>query len=123
MIRAPITGKVVQADFQKGSGNTITLVHTNGLQTRYYHLSRFAKNLKVGKQVVQKETIGYVGTTGLSTGPHLHYSMIKNGKYIDPAAQGVQREPPPSNKVAYLQAIKPRVATLKALPPVVAKIP
>jgi len=118
---APIAGKVVQADFQKGSGNTITLVHAGGLQTRYFHLSRFAKNLKVGKTVAQKETIGYVGTTGLSTGPHLHYSMIKNGKYIDPAAEGVQREPPPANKAAYLQAIKPRIAALRALPPVVAK--
>jgi murein DD-endopeptidase MepM/ murein hydrolase activator NlpD len=118
---APIAGRVTQADFQKGSGNTITIAHSGGLQTRYFHLSAFAKGIKVGKQVVQKETIGYVGTTGLSTGPHLHYCMIKNGKYIDPAAESVQREPPPANKVAYLQAIKPRLAALKALPPVVAK--
>jgi hypothetical protein len=47
--------------------------------------------------------------------------MIKNGKYIDPASQGIQRDPPPANKAAYLQAIKPRVATLKSLPPVMAK--
>jgi murein DD-endopeptidase MepM/ murein hydrolase activator NlpD len=89
--------------------------------TKYYHLSRFAKGLKVGKHVAQKEVIGYVGTTGLSTGPHLHFSMIKNGKYVDPAGQGVQRDPPVANKKAYLQAIKPRLAALKALAPVVAK--
>jgi len=118
---APTAGKVVQAEMMHGSGNTIVLSHPNGLQTRYYHLSRFAKGLKVGKQVAQKEVIGFVGTTGLSTGPHLHFSMIKNGKYIDPASQGVQRDPGPANRTAYLQAIKPRVATLKSLPPVVAK--
>ncbi|MBN2574103.1 MAG: peptidoglycan DD-metalloendopeptidase family protein [Deltaproteobacteria bacterium] len=118
---APSAGKVVQADFQKGSGNTIVIVHSNKLVTKYYHLSRFAKGLKVGKHVAQKEVIGYVGTTGLSTGPHLHFSMIKNGKYVDPAGQGVQRDPPVANKKAYLQAIKPRLAALKALAPVVAK--
>ena len=118
---APTAGKVVQAEMMHGSGNTITIVHANGLQTRYYHLSRFAKGLKVGKNVAQKETIGFVGNTGLSTGPHLHFSMIKNGKYIDPASQGIQRDPPPSNRLAYLQAIRPRIAALKALPPVVAK--
>jgi murein DD-endopeptidase MepM/ murein hydrolase activator NlpD len=120
---APTAGKVVQAEMMKGSGNTIVLNHVGGLQTRYYHLSRFAKGLKVGKQVAQKETIGFVGTTGLSTGPHLHFSMIKNGKYIDPASQGIQRDPPPSNRVAFLQAIKPRVAALKSMQPAVAKNP
>jgi murein DD-endopeptidase MepM/ murein hydrolase activator NlpD len=118
---APTAGKVVQAEMMKGSGNTIVLSHPNGLQTRYYHLSRFARGLKVGKQVAQKEVIGFVGTTGLSTGPHLHFSMVKNGKYIDPASQGIQRDPGPANRAAYMEAIKPRVATLKSLPPVVAQ--
>ena len=118
---APTAGKVVQAEMMHGSGNTIVISHANGLQTRYYHLSRFAKGLKPGKQVAQKEVIGFVGTTGLSTGPHLHFSMVKNGKYIDPASQGIQRDPGPANRAAYLEAIRPRVATLKSLPPVVAK--
>lgn len=118
---APTAGKVVKAEMMRGSGNTIVLSHTNGLQTRYYHLSRFARGLKVGKHVAQKEVIGFVGTTGLSTGPHLHFSMVKNGKYIDPASHGVQRDPPPANRAAYLHAIIPRIAALKALPPVVAK--
>jgi len=119
---APTAGKVLQAEMMKGgSGNTIVLQHANGLQTRYYHLSRFARGLHPGKQVAQKEVIGFVGNTGLSTGPHLHFSMVKNGKYIDPASQGVQREPGPANRVAYLQAIKPRLAALNALPPTVAK--
>ena len=120
---APSAGKVVQADFQRGSGNTIAINHGNGLVTKYYHLSRFAKGLKVGKHVAQKQTIGYVGTTGLSTGPHLHFSMVRNGKFIDPLTQKSKREPPPTNRAAFLQAIKPRVAALKAMQPAVAKNP
>jgi murein DD-endopeptidase MepM/ murein hydrolase activator NlpD len=118
---APTSGKVVQAEMMRGSGNTIVLAHAGGLQTRYYHLSRFAKGLKPGKQVQQKEVIGFVGTTGLSTGPHLHFSMVKNGQFIDPAKQAIQREAGPSNRVAYLEAIRPRIAALKSLPPAVAK--
>ena len=118
---APTGGKVVQAEMMRGSGNTIVLSHSNGLQTRYYHLSRFAKGLKVGKLVAQKEVIGFVGTTGLSTGPHLHFSMVKNGQYVDPDKQTIQREAGPANRGAYLDAIRQRVAILKSLPPVVAK--
>ncbi|HEY5284465.1 MAG TPA: peptidoglycan DD-metalloendopeptidase family protein [Polyangia bacterium] len=118
---APAGGKVVQAEMMRGSGNTIAIQHAGGLQTRYFHLSRFAKGLKVGKQVQQKEIIGFVGTTGLSTGPHLHFSVVKNGQYIDPDKLSVQREAGPSNRAAYLDAVRPRVAILKSLPPVVAK--
>ncbi len=118
---APASGKVVQAEMMRGSGNTIVLLHANGLQTRYFHLSRFAKGLKPGKQVAQKEVIGFVGTTGLSTGPHLHFSVVKNGQYIDPDKLPLQREAGPANRVAYLDAIRQRVAILKSLPPVVAK--
>ena len=118
---APAGGKVVQAEMMRGSGNTIAIQHANGIQTRYFHLSRFAKGLKVGRQVQQKEVIGFVGTTGLSTGPHLHFSVVKNGQYIDPDKLAVQREAGPANRAAYLDAVRPRVAILKSLPPVVAK--
>jgi len=118
---ASMAGKVVQAEMLRGSGNTIVIQHGNGLQTRYFHLSKFAKNLKVGKQVQQKEVIGYVGTTGLSTGPHLHFSVVKSGQYIDPAKVSVVHEPGPTNRAAFLSAIRPRVAALKALPPVMAR--
>jgi murein DD-endopeptidase MepM/ murein hydrolase activator NlpD len=114
-------GKVAQAEMMRGSGNTIVIQHGNGVQTRYYHLSRFAKNMKAGKQVQQKEVIGYVGTTGLSTGPHLHFSVVKNGQFIDPSKLSVMREAGPSNLKAFLAAVRPRVAALKALPPMVAK--
>ena len=118
---APAGGKVLQAEMMRGSGNTIVLGHANGLQTRYYHLSHFAKGLHPGKQVQQKEVIGFVGTTGLSTGPHLHFSVVKNGQFIDPAKLAVQREAGPANRVAYLDAIRARIAILKSLPPTVAK--
>lgn len=118
---ASMGGKVTQAEMMRGSGNTIVIQHGNGLQTRYYHLSRFAKNMKAGKQVQQKEVIGYVGTTGLSTGPHLHFSVVKNGQYIDPSKLSVMREAGPANLKAFLAAVRPRAAALKALPPMVAK--
>ena len=117
---APASGKVIAAGFDKGMGNNIAISHTNHLVTKYYHLSRFAKGMKVGKHVAQKEVIGFVGTTGLSTGPHLHFSMVKNGRFIDPATQKSQRDAPVANRSAFLKAIRPRLAALKALAPVVA---
>ncbi len=65
------------------NGNLITVRHTGGYETGYSHLSRFAKGLKVGARVEQKQLIGYVGSTGRSTGPHLHFSAKKAGRFID----------------------------------------
>jgi murein DD-endopeptidase MepM/ murein hydrolase activator NlpD len=118
---ASMAGKVVQVGMMRGSGNTIVISHANGLQTRYYHLSRFARNLKVGKQVQQKEVIGYVGTTGLSTGPHLHFSVVRHGQFIDPAKVPVLREPGPPKRAAFFAAIRPRLAALKSLSGAMAK--
>ena len=114
-------GKVVEVGMKPGSGNTVVLNHGSGLQTRYYHLSRFAKGLKPGMQVQQKEVIGYVGTTGLSTGPHLHFSVVKAGVFVDPSTLTISREPSVANRSAYLEAIRPRLAALRVLPPAVAK--
>jgi hypothetical protein len=89
---APIGTPVVAAGAGKVSfvgragpnGNMITIAHDAGFQTGYSHLSRFAKALKAGMRVEQRQTIGYVGSTGRSTGPHLHFSAKKNGRFIDP---------------------------------------
>jgi hypothetical protein len=62
----------------------ITIAHDGGFQTGYSHLSRFVKGLRAGARVEQKQPIGFVGSTGRSTGPHLHFSAKKNGRFIDP---------------------------------------
>ena len=77
-------GVVIYKGWRNGNGNTVTIRHPNGYETMYNHLSRFGKDIKVGKRVKQKEIIGYVGTSGLATGPHLDYRMKKNGKFINP---------------------------------------
>jgi murein DD-endopeptidase MepM/ murein hydrolase activator NlpD len=66
------------------SGNLVTIRHADGLTTGYAHLSRFAPRLKPGTSVDTRQLIGYVGSTGRSTGPHLHFSAKKNGVFIDP---------------------------------------
>jgi murein DD-endopeptidase MepM/ murein hydrolase activator NlpD len=81
-VRASGDGVVTLAGWSGGYGKTVKLRHPNGYQTLYGHLSRI--NVKRGQRVAQKEIIGAVGTTGLSTGPHLDYRMIKNGTFVDP---------------------------------------
>ena len=68
-----------------GNGNYIKLKHAGGLATMYLHMSRFATGMRQGKRVKQGETIGYVGSTGLATGPHLCYRMTRNGVPVNPA--------------------------------------
>jgi murein DD-endopeptidase MepM/ murein hydrolase activator NlpD len=80
---AAAAGKVVVRAPSGGAGNLVIIRHDNGIETAYMHLSKFAK-IRVGQRVEAKTVIGYVGTTGLSTGPHLHFGVRKNGQYIDP---------------------------------------
>ena len=114
---ASASGRVVEAQKKRGSGNTVVIAHASGLATRYYHLSRFAAGLHAGQLVRQKDVIGFVGTTGLSTGPHLHFSLTKNGAFVDPSKMQVTRDPSVPDRAAFLDAIRPRVATLKQLQP------
>ncbi len=102
---------------KRGSGNTVVIAHANGLATRYYHLSKFARGLRAGQQVKQKDVIGFVGTTGLSTGPHLHFSVTKNGAFVDPSKLAVNRDPPVPDRGAFMEAIRPRIAAMKAIQP------
>lgn len=77
-----------------GYGNTVMIRHTNGYKTLYGHLSSYAKNLYVGKRVQQGEIIGYVGSTGWSTGPHLHYTIYHHDTPIDPLSLNNVSGPP-----------------------------
>ncbi len=80
-------GIVQEAHYSSTAGNMVSIQHMNGLATEYFHLSKFADGLHAGSRVTQKQLVGYVGTTGLSTGPHLHFGMLKNGSHVDPQAQ------------------------------------
>lgn len=77
-------GVVLSADWKGGYGRHIEIQHLNGYVTTYSHLSGFARGIEHGVKVRQGQVIGYVGTTGLSTGPHLHYEVKINGNFVDP---------------------------------------
>ncbi len=77
-------GVVTRADYSESYGNIIDVLHFNTYTTRYAHLNNFSNNIKVGTKVLQGDVIGYVGSTGLATGPHLHYEFHINGKHTNP---------------------------------------
>ncbi|MCB4822670.1 M23 family metallopeptidase [Roseicella aerolata] len=84
-VLAAADGEVTQIGWMKGYGRIITLRHEEDRLTRYAHLSAFAPGLKKGDRVRQGELIGKVGSTGMATGPHLHYELVEAGRPIDPA--------------------------------------
>ena len=86
-IKAAGDGKVILAGRKGGYGNTVILQHGNSYKTLYAHMKGFAKGIRSGSSVKQGQVIGYIGTTGLSTGPHLHYEFQINGRHVDPLAQ------------------------------------
>jgi murein DD-endopeptidase MepM/ murein hydrolase activator NlpD len=83
-VRTTGNGTIKYAGRRNGCGNEIVIQHTNDYSTRYCHLDRFHSGIAKGKKVFQGETIGYVGSTGLATGPHLHYEFKIGNKHIDP---------------------------------------
>jgi len=83
-IKATAKGKIIYRGWKGGYGKCIIVSHGNGMRSLYAHMSRFRKGLSVGSYVSQGKVIGYIGTTGRSTGPHLHFGMYKNGKPINP---------------------------------------
>ena len=76
-------GKIVRARWCGGGGNCVKVKHNSTYSTIYAHLSKFASGIKEGMRVKQGRIIGYVGSTGMSTGPHLHYEVVENGKKIN----------------------------------------
>jgi murein DD-endopeptidase MepM/ murein hydrolase activator NlpD len=80
-------GSVESAGWSGGGGNTIVLRHRANFKTMYNHLSRFGKGIRAGSRVRQRQVIGHVGSTGLSSGPHLDYRVMKDGKFVNPLQQ------------------------------------
>ena len=83
-VRATASGRVMAVGWNGGYGNTVTIRHPGPYSTLYAHLKRYRPGLRAGQHVAQGEIIGYVGRTGLATGPHLHYELQVNGAHRDP---------------------------------------
>jgi murein DD-endopeptidase MepM/ murein hydrolase activator NlpD len=100
-------GVVVQKGYKGGGGHTVKIRHNSVYSTAYLHLSRYAKNLSVGSHVSQGEVIGYVGSTGASTGPHLDFRVWKNGSPINPLTmESPSVEPVPQSAMSEFVALR-----------------
>ena len=112
-------GVVTSVKYEGAGGNTVRIRHNSVYSTAYLHLSKYAKGLKAGQRVRQGEVIGYVGSTGRSTGPHLDFRVWKNGTPINP----LKMESPPAepidekNRASFEEAAakyKARIDTIQA---------
>jgi murein DD-endopeptidase MepM/ murein hydrolase activator NlpD len=90
-IMAAGDGVIEKIGTRAGYGRSITLKHLHGYETTYNHMSGYAKGLKAGDRVTQNQVIGFIGSTGLSTGPHLHFEVLVNGRFVDPLKIKVPR--------------------------------
>jgi murein DD-endopeptidase MepM/ murein hydrolase activator NlpD len=126
-IFAASSGKIVKLGDYGANGNFIAIEHRNGYETGYSHLLRFEPGLKVGDAVKRLQPIGYVGSTGRSTGPHLHFSAKKDGKFIDPESLGLDRLTTlPPDQLALFQKVKVKYDELLVsveLPPAITPPP
>ncbi len=111
-VHAAGAGRVSFAGRRGGYGNAVVLAHTSSVSTLYGHMSRFARNLHLGSHVQQGDVIGYVGMTGLATGPHLHYEYLVNGVHKNP--QTVQLPGAEPLRAEALQKFRGAVAPLLA---------
>ena len=103
-IRAVADGVVVKAGWDGGYGRVVRIRHRAGYQTLYAHLSRFGRGIRSGARVNQRQVIGYVGTTGMSTGPHLHYEVLKGGRRVNPLGEKfIPGDPVPAARRAEFQ--------------------
>jgi murein DD-endopeptidase MepM/ murein hydrolase activator NlpD len=114
-------GEVVFAGWSGGFGNMIRVKHHNGFMSCYGHLSRFARGLSVGQHVAQKQLIGFVGATGLATGPHLDFRLAQNGRFLDPLRLRIDAgEPvPPRSRSRFAKLREMRMAELREAQPAI----
>ena len=106
-ILATADGVITKRARTRGNGNYIKMRHDRTYETQYLHMSRFAKGVTVGTRVKQGDVIGYIGSTGLATGPHVCYRFWKNGKQVDPRREKMpQPEPLPASERAAFDLLK-----------------
>jgi murein DD-endopeptidase MepM/ murein hydrolase activator NlpD len=106
-VRVTASGTVTFAGWDGGGGRTVKVRHPNGYLTCYLHLSKFARDLRAGARVRQGDVVGFVGSTGLATAPHLDYRVQRNGRWIDPLALGgVPAEPLSRARLAEFQLVR-----------------
>lgn len=118
-IMATSDGVIIHRGPKGGLGNAIEIRHPNGFITRYGHMSGFKRGLSVGSRVKQSDVIGYVGMTGLATGPHLHYEMLRSGQHMDPLSVDLPAgDPVPSDDMGrWRTEMTGRMALLESIPP------
>ncbi|MDX1299451.1 MAG: peptidoglycan DD-metalloendopeptidase family protein [Pseudomonas sp.] len=113
-IKAAGDGRITLAGRHGGYGNAVVIQHGQRYRTLYAHMNGFAKGIRSGSNVKQGQIIGYIGTTGLSTGPHLHYEFQVNGVHVDPLSQKLPMADPiaSSEKARFMQLSKPLMAQM-----------
>jgi murein DD-endopeptidase MepM/ murein hydrolase activator NlpD len=113
-IRSALPGKVKKAAMEGAYGNLVVVEHGEGLETYYAHLLRFERGIRPGTPVKARQVIGYCGSTGRSTGAHLHFALMKGGVFIDPMS--FQRLPglpvPAAHRTAWSRELKERLTFL-----------
>jgi murein DD-endopeptidase MepM/ murein hydrolase activator NlpD len=116
-IKAAGDGRIIHRGRKGGYGNTVILQHGGNITTLYAHMSKYAKGQRVGTRVRQGQVIGYVGQTGLASGPHLHYEYRVNGAHRNPRTVKLPEAEPvdPALREDFLRATAPLVAELDAL--------
>ena len=110
-VQATGDGTVTQAAWNGGAGRMIKIKHKNAYETMYLHLSGFAAGIRAGARVDAKQVIGYVGSSGESTGPHLDYRILYHGKYVNPL--GWKFQPAEPLRKEFLEAYKMEIEKLK----------
>jgi len=115
-VRAAGDGKILKAERNQASGNFVVIQHGEQYTTKYLHLSKFAKGISASKKVQQGQTIGYVGATGLATGPHLHYEFLVGGVHRNPRTVSLPNAAAvtPSEMQLFKDQVSPWVTLLQA---------
>lgn len=118
-------GKVIAADYSGGNGRFVKIKHDGTYTSQYLHMSRFAKGIKEGAHVMQGQVIGYVGSTGLATGPHLCFRLWKNGQQIDHLKDKIVLPSPSVTNIKHFVNYRDSLLQVMAYikPPAISKVP